>query len=260
MVLRAVTINTTLVVLLGFAATSCATAGGPSLHPVSATAPDNPIVDLDSHEAFAAKAPRPGHVVTTTVARARFHRISVFDGVNGRRQMSLKNARPRTVPLVFLVEHREGDWLKVLLPVRPNGSSGWIRTTDVAMTRHQFRIVIELSVHRITVFEGLKIFERDSIGVGTAQTPTPNGRYYTKDLFKLPNANSVYGTYAIGLSGFSDVLDSFQGGNGVIGIHGTNEPALLGQDVSHGCIRMANDAITRLATTLPLGVPVAILR
>ena len=218
------------------------------------------MVDLDAHEAFTARTPRPGHVVTTTVARARYNRISIFDGVNGRRQMSLKNARPISAPLVFLVQHREGDWLKVLLPVRPNGSSGWVRTTDVAMTRHQFRIVVELRAHRITVYNGLKTFERDLIGVGTAQTPTPNGQYYTKDLFKLPTANTVYGAYAIGLSGFSDVLDSYHGGSGVIGIHGTNEPALLGHDVSHGCIRLANDAITRLATVLPLGVPVAILQ
>ena len=60
------------------------------------------------------------------------------------------------------------------------------------------------------------------------------------------------------MSGYSEVLFEFAGGNGVVGIHGTNNPSLLGTDVSHGCIRMSNEGITRLADTLPLGVPVEI--
>ena len=72
------------------------------------------------------------------------------------------------------------------------------------------------------------------------------------------NPNGIYGPYAYQLSGFSDVLLRFNGGTGVIGIHGTNEPWLLGKDVSHGCIHMSNAGITRLAHLLPLGVPVEI--
>jgi lipoprotein-anchoring transpeptidase ErfK/SrfK len=73
-----------------------------------------------------------------------------------------------------------------------------------------------------------------------------------------PTANGPYGPYAYGLSGFSNVLTSFGSGDGVIGIHGTNEPWLIGKDVSHGCIRMRNDDIERLAQFLPLGTPVEI--
>ena len=54
------------------------------------------------------------------------------------------------------------------------------------------------------------------------------------------------------------MLTSFAGGDGVIGIHGTNDPSTLGKDVSHGCIRMSNSGITKLAKILPLGVPVQI--
>ena len=75
-----------------------------------------------------------------------------------------------------------------------------------------------------------------------------------------PDGNGPYGTHAYGLSGFSETLDSFNGGDGVIGIHGTNDPGSLGTDVSHGCIRVANDVIDEMATFLPLGTPVEIGR
>jgi len=77
-------------------------------------------------------------------------------------------------------------------------------------------------------------------------------------LIKTPNPSGAYGPYAFGLSGFSDTLTTFNGGPGQLGIHGTNEPSAIGTQVSHGCIRMSNDDITRLARMLPLGTPVQI--
>ncbi len=55
------------------------------------------------------------------------------------------------------------------------------------------------------------------------------------------------------------MLTSFNGGDGVIGIHGTNDPSSVGRDVSHGCIRLRNADVTYLAERLPLGTPVRIL-
>ena len=86
--------------------------------------------------------------------------------------------------------------------------------------------------------------------MGKGQTPTPNGTYYITDLLQPPNPDSVYGTYAYGLSGFSEVLNSFGGGDGQVGIHGTNDPASIGKDVSHGCIRLNNADIEKLAENL----------
>ncbi|MBW3648616.1 MAG: L,D-transpeptidase, partial [Actinobacteria bacterium] len=68
-----------------------------------------------------------------------------------------------------------------------------------------------------------------------------------------------YGPYAYGLSGFSTTLDTFAGGEAVIGLHGTNDPASIGKDVSFGCIRLNNADIRELADLLPLGTPVRIL-
>jgi lipoprotein-anchoring transpeptidase ErfK/SrfK len=99
---------------------------------------------------------------------------------------------------------------------------------------------------------------RVPIAVGTSDSPTPGGHYYLTMLFKVDNPEGPYGPWAFGISGFSDVYTTFANGNGEIGIHGTNEPWLVGGDVSHGCIRLRNNDITRLAAMVPLGAPVVI--
>ncbi len=89
-------------------------------------------------------------------------------------------------------------------------------------------------------------------------TPTPGGIYYLVELIQPPDPNGDYGPYAYGLSGYSNTLTSFNGGPGQLGIHGTDDPAGIGTQVSHGCIRMSNADITQLAKILPLGTPVQI--
>jgi len=193
----------------------------------------------------------------TSVAQALAPVIDVFepDGVSVLR--SLDNPQPSGAPLMFVVVEQQPNWLKVLVPIRPNGTTGWVRRQDVSLTSHTYSIVVELGAHRITAFKGTEPFLSEPVGVGTSATPTPVGLSYTKEL--IPESpGGPYGPYAFGLSAFSDVLTQFNGGEGVIGLHGTNEPSALGSDVSHGCIRMSNQGITALAETLPLGVPVEV--
>lgn len=166
------------------------------------------------------------------------------------------------IPIVFLVkgDEEEDGRYEVYLPVRPNGSSGWVNAADVDVTTVSFHIEVVLAEHRLRVFDGDEVLLDEPIGVGTAETPSPGGIYYLKELLQPPNPNGAYGVYAYGLSGFSNELTSFNGGDGVIGIHGTNDPSSIGTDVSHGCIRLNNDAITRMVSEigLPLGTPVEI--
>jgi lipoprotein-anchoring transpeptidase ErfK/SrfK len=197
----------------------------------------------------------------STVAESVVPEVAVFaePGGAGEPIHVLAHPTPVGAPLVFLVESTEDDWLQVLLPVRPNGSQGWIRASDVELSAHTFHIDVSLSNLRVTVFEGDEVILDEPVGIGTADTPTPGGRYYIKELLQPSNPNGGYGPFAYGLSGFSDQLTSFAGGDGVIGLHGTNDPSSIGRQVSHGCIRMSNEGITFLAGILPLGVPVEIL-
>jgi len=196
----------------------------------------------------------------STVAQAKVSAVEVYaePGATGEPKHTLDNPIPSGTPLVFLVRKLQDDWLEVDLPVRPNGSTGWIRAADVTTTTHDYRIVVELDAHRITVYKGTAKVLEESVALGKGNTPTPGGRFYIKELLQPPNPNTVYGPYAYGLSGFSDAFTSFAGGEAVIGIHGNNDSSSLGQDVSAGCIRMSNPGITKLAKILPLGTPVEI--
>jgi lipoprotein-anchoring transpeptidase ErfK/SrfK len=195
------------------------------------------------------------------VAAARVASLPVFDRPSGTGVVSqrLANPRPSGAPLVLLVAEERPGWLQVQLPERPNGSTGWVRAGDVSQSRHQFRIEVSLTTHRLSAFDGDRRVLETAAAVGKAGTPTPAGHFYTTELLRPPKPNGPYGPYALGLSAHSDVLTDFAGGDGTVGIHGTNDPSSLGSDASHGCVRVSNEAIAVLAETLPVGTPVDIL-
>ncbi len=164
--------------------------------------------------------------------------------------------------VVFTVVETQGTWLRVNVPARPNGKTGWIRKSDVHTFQHRYAIKIELGARRMTVCNAGRLIQSELIAVGQSRYPTPTGQCFTEDLLKPKGGpNGPYGPFAFGLSCFSESpeLEDWNGGDGRIGIHGTNQPKLLGQAVSHGCIRLSNVGITKLAKTIPLGVPVEIL-
>ncbi|CAL9488333.1 hypothetical protein SUDANB121_03199 [Nocardiopsis dassonvillei] len=171
---------------------------------------------------------------------------------------TLANPNDLGAERTFLVRQVRGDWLEVLLPVRPNGSTGWIEAADVELTVTAFRVEIDMSEFSFTVLEGGEELRTGPIGIGTSDTPTPPGEYYFTELLEPPDPDGAYGVYAFGLSGHSDTLESFAGGPGQLAVHGTDDESGLGGEVSHGCIRVSNEDITWMAEHLPLGTPVEI--
>ncbi len=121
-----------------------------------------------------------------------------------------------------------------------------------------YQIKVSLADHKLTLLKnGVVQFETPA-ATGTGDTPTPTGTFYFTDPLDLhTQPNTGYGVFAIGLSGHSDVLQTFDGSNGQIAVHGTDDTGSIGQSVSHGCVRVDNDAIMKLST-LPLGTPVVI--
>ncbi len=161
---------------------------------------------------------------------------------------------------VFTVNSRDGDWLNVNVPRRPNGLTGWIKASEVHTYQHSYYIVIQLNARRLTVCNSGRVIQQEPVGVGAPSLGlTPTGYFYTVDLLR-PKAGSPYGAFAFGLSGFSEDprIEKFAGGDGRIGVHGTRNNSDVGKAISHGCIRMTNTAITKMAKTIPLGVPVSI--
>jgi lipoprotein-anchoring transpeptidase ErfK/SrfK len=158
---------------------------------------------------------------------------------------------------VVLVTKRKGAWLKVLLPDRPNGSTGWIRASDVELRTVTDAVRVSLTERVLTWTRDGEVVLETPIAIGAPDTPTPAGRFYVTDLLDTPDGGA-YGPFAIGLSAHSETISEFAGSDGQIGLHGTSDPGSIGQAVSHGCVRVPNDVVTRLASDLPLGTPVTI--
>ena len=152
-----------------------------------------------------------------------------------------------------------GTWWRVQLPVRPNGSTGWIAANQLRPpTPVRHRIEIDLSAHRLTLrYRGRQVM-RAAVGVGAAQTRTPSLDTYVREILLSTNAKGAYGPGALALAAHAPTLTDWARG-GLIGIHGTNEPRSVGRDVSHGCIRVTNPTILRLLRTVPAGTPVRIV-
>jgi lipoprotein-anchoring transpeptidase ErfK/SrfK len=161
-------------------------------------------------------------------------------------------------PLVLLVTANEGEWLKVLLPARPNGLEGWIRASDVTLSEHRFHAELVLSERIFRVFEGEEQIAETRVVIGKDATPTPTGRFYFTEKVQQSNPGGAYGPWVLATNGYSEAMDFFDGGLPVIAFHGTNQPGLIGQAASNGCVRMPNEVITMLAATLPAGTPVEI--
>lgn len=165
-------------------------------------------------------------------------------------------------PEVYLVLRRWTDpeartWLKVRIPMRPHGRKGWVR--DSALRRLQLvrtRLVVNRSARRATLYRSGRRIWKARIGIGKPGTPTPKGRFWIRELIKVSDPGGVYGPWAFGTSAYSRLSD--WPGGGVIGIHGTDQPHLIPGRPSHGCIRVKNAAIRKLARRMPIGTPVRI--
>lgn len=222
--------------------------------PAGIEIPSSPIAAVEN--ATGRTAPRPSLVATVVVPE-----ISVFRHPGGQDEVASFSERGTYgEPRVFLVREARERWLRVLLPMRPNGAEGWISSGDVRLSRHRFTGRVDLSERRLTVIRGANVILRRRVSIGQPESPTPTGLFFTTVVVRAPDPAGPYGPLAIGLSGFSDVYTEFNGGPGQIAIHGTNAPHLIGQDVSAGCVRMRNEDVLRVADLLPLGTPVRIVR
>jgi lipoprotein-anchoring transpeptidase ErfK/SrfK len=163
-----------------------------------------------------------------------------------------------TVTVVTIVEGPIDGWARVMLPVRPNGSEGWVKNSDIEIYVVAGRLLVDLSEKTLTYYRGGEVVLTSTVAVGTGRNPTPTGHFFVTDNVTLTDPNSPWGPHALGLSGRSDTITEYNGGDGIIGIHGTNRPDSIGQAASLGCVRLPNDVITAIHQMVPIGTPVEI--
>jgi lipoprotein-anchoring transpeptidase ErfK/SrfK len=229
------------IVTAALVAVTASVAASPAAGAVQLTSPG-----ARSHWAF---------VVRPVTARAKPR--STAGRVTRLRTRTYEGTHELVVALERTLDRRGRSWVRVRLPILPNNSTGWVPRTALGAL---YRVDTHLVVNRRTLTAQLRrrgrtIF-RTRVGVGQRRWPTPAGEFYVRNQLR-GFANPVYGPIAFGTSARSTVLTDWPGG-GFIGIHGTNAPELLPGRVSHGCIRMSNRAIRRLARLMPVGTPLTI--
>ena len=156
------------------------------------------------------------------------------------------------------VEREGQDWVRVRLPVLPNNTTGWVPRESLGLYNEvTTRLVVSRQELRATLYRGGKKIWSAPVGIGLDKWPTPKGEYYVRN--KLEKyASPTYGPIAFGTSAKSAVLTDWPAG-GFVGIHGTDRPDILPGKVSHGCVRLANEDILRLAELMGPGTPLTIV-
>jgi lipoprotein-anchoring transpeptidase ErfK/SrfK len=189
--------------------------------------------------------------------------VRIFTEPEGKVRRTFRKINPNGLTTVFgvlSVSRDEGcrpKWYRVQLPMRPNGSSGWIKAEEVRLQAVRTRLEIDVSERRLMLFRDGRLVLRTTAGTGTAGTPTPTGSYYVNQRFHMIDASGPFGPGAIGISAFSPVLTDWAQG-GPIAVHGTNDPSSVGRAASHGCIRIQNDVLRRILWATATGSPVLI--
>jgi lipoprotein-anchoring transpeptidase ErfK/SrfK len=166
---------------------------------------------------------------------------------------------PTTVPVIGALTGPDGvRWLRVMLPGRPDGSTGWIAEQGTSETTTNWHLVVNLAARRVQVYSAGHVVRTFQAVVGKPSTPTPTGEFFVQETLQM-SPGEAGGPFALALSARSNVLEEFEGGPGQIAIHGRdNLGGTLGAAESHGCIRLATASIDWLATRIGPGIPVTI--
>jgi lipoprotein-anchoring transpeptidase ErfK/SrfK len=200
------------------------------------------------------------HVVVATDARTAPDAASPV-------RMRLSTATPWTRgPMTLLVldarrDARGGRWLRVRLPIRPNDAAGWISEDVVRLQRNPWRVLVSTRRRTVSLLRDGRVVRVARAVVGRPGTPTPHGRFAIYERARQASPLGFVGPWALHLTAHSTVLENYGGGPGRVAIHGRAGASLfdaLGSARSHGCVRIANEHIRRLARDLPLGTPVTI--
>jgi lipoprotein-anchoring transpeptidase ErfK/SrfK len=262
-----------LVTVLAVGGLVACSGGGPADFSLPSTPTTAPLATTTSVSRAAAPpvasptTPLPAYV--SLVALATVPRLSIYDSPDATQParvvtnpwLVVANDPSTKVDQVFLVETQRADgWVKVLLPVHPIGTTGWVRTEEVRINKVGYKIKIQIGASLITVFRHGDVIYQGPIAVGMPRSPTPAGNYYVRVILKAPSASSAYGPYVFGLVSRTNDFPTFNGADDEIAIHGNDDVSALGRAVTLGAVRMENPEIATLAGLVPLGTPVQIVR
>ncbi len=223
-----------------------------------------PALAAPAPRAAASLAPRPAgswvaDVIYPTRARTR-------PGLHAPGREWVGAVTPWGTPTQLLVlGARTGSrgitWLHVLLDRRPNGSAFWIDSQETLLHADPWRILVSRGERTLRIMRRGRLAAHFPVVVGKPSTPTPSGLFAIAAELRQPDAGEFEGAWVLPLTAHSNVLQSFEGGDGQIALHGRGGASLadpLGTARSHGCVRLANSAVAWIAAHVPTGTPVEI--
>lgn len=192
------------------------------------------------------------------------HRVHSRPDAAARLVSTVAHLRPitaerTTLPVTEVATGSDGiRWLRVMIPGRPNGASGWIAQQGTRTGVTPWHLVVSLRARRVTVYRDGDLVRTFGAVVGKPSTPTPSGSFFVEETLRM-SAGEPGGPFALALSARSDALREFEGGPGQIALHGReNLGGTLGAAESHGCVRLGTQSIAWLAERIGPGVPVTI--
>ena len=263
-----------LLIVVAFSAASCGEIDAPDPSAAAALPSSSAREFLEVGSAdvgsFAPSDDRAGRTPTVSPgsrigARATTDRIRIWTNPGDsseRVRMTIDAINPWgqriTFPVLRTATIEPHTWYKLQLGIEPNGSTGWVKSDQMVRRRLRERIVIDLSERRLRHYRGRRLLHDFDIGIGAPATPTTTGRFFVWAHLDPRDPTGPYGSYLLGLSGFSEVLTGWPGG-GRMAIHGTADPTDPGRRVSFGCPRVLNPQMEQLRT-VPMGTSVLIRR
>lgn len=154
----------------------------------------------------------------------------------------------------FAVTGIRGRWAEVISPLLANDVRGFVRRSELKLSRVRVALDVDLSARRLRVWRGGVILRRVEVAVGAAGSPTPIGRFAVTDQLTGFNA-AAYGCCILALSGHQTNLPSGWTGGDRLAIHGGGG---IGSAVSSGCLHAGEAALRWLLRRVPLGTQVVI--
>lgn len=196
-------------------------------------------------------APLPGRVVHPSAT------VPVYRAPGGPAIAALPALQLGSDTWLPVIGQQPG-WARVLLPARPNGATGWLYQDDprISVASTSLRIEVDRAAFTLTLLDGDRQAGRWRVGVGKSGSVTPRGRTFV--LASIQDTHPTFSPIILPLGTHSDTYTSYGGGPGTVGIHTWPTPDVYGQASSDGCVRVPPDALTVLATQVPIGTPVLI--
>lgn len=196
--------------------------------------------------------PNPGKTPKGTVVHPK-RATALYDQPDGKPfgKITPKQFGDTWLPVI----NRNRDWVQVLLPSKPNSSTGWVRGSELEQAHSRFLISVHLGSRTLELRENDRLVGTWTVAIGASSTPTPTGRTFV--LGQIIDDKQPFSPVILPLGTHSATLDSYGGGPGTVALHGWTDPTVFGKAISHGCIRVPDNALA-LLRVVPIGTVVMV--